>query len=145
MKTHFAAAAVGSLVLTAGTLLGAPAAGAQTATATAYPTSNFNIDFGATWTRGTVTWYNRSIRVVGQNRSAVATPHEACRSTMAYALRADRSVMNLNFEISSACGDIKSYDFVVSADEPGGAAYARVCLADWYMTPLECVRIPRPL
>lgn len=142
MKTHFAAA-LGSVVLTAGTLLGAPAAGAQTATA--YPTSDFNINFGATWTRGTVTWYNRSVRVVGQHRSAVSDGAVTCRTTWAYSLQNNRAVIGQGGGSPIACGTIASYDFVVPADQPGGAAYVRVCLDDGNLKDLACKLIARPL
>jgi hypothetical protein len=56
------ATALGTVVLLAGTLLGAPAADAQTA---AYPTSHFDVTYGNTHTRSTLTWYNRSIGVSG--------------------------------------------------------------------------------
>ncbi|MET9512009.1 hypothetical protein ABZX62_26755 [Streptomyces flavidovirens] len=144
MKTHFAAA-LGSVVLTAGTLLGAPAAGAQTAAVTAYPTSGFDINFGATWTRGTVTWYNRSVRIVGQHRSAVADSLLTCRTTWAYTLQADRAVIGQGGGYPIACGNIRSYDFVVPADQPGGAAYVRVCLDDGNLKDLACKLIARPL
>ncbi|MCY0951426.1 hypothetical protein [Streptomyces sp. H27-S2] len=143
MKTHLAAA-LGSVVLTAGTLLGAPAAGAQTATATAYPTSPFNIEFGATWTRGTVTWYNRSVRVVGQHRSAVGDSPVTCRTTWAYTLQGDRAVIGMGGGSPIACGTIKPYDFFVPADKPGGAAYVRVCLDDGNLKDLACQLIARP-
>ncbi|MFB6523700.1 hypothetical protein [Streptomyces sp. NPDC056401] len=142
MKTHFAAA-LGSVVLTAGTLLGAPAAGAQTTTA--YPTSDFNINFGATWTRGTVTWYNRSVRVIGQHRSAVSDSAVTCRTTWAYSLQGNRAVIGQGGGSPTACGTIASYDFVVPADQPGGAAYVRVCLDDGNLKDLACKLIARPL
>ncbi|MFD3325549.1 hypothetical protein [Streptomyces sp. NPDC058701] len=141
MRTHLAAA-VGSVVLTAGTLLGAPAAGAQTSTA--YPTSDFTINFGATWTRGTVTWYNRSVRVVGQHRSAVGDSPVTCRTTWAYALQGNRAVIGMGGGYPIACGTITPYDFAVPADKPGGAAYVRVCLDDGNLKDLACQLIPRP-
>ncbi|MFF1381303.1 hypothetical protein [Streptomyces sp. NPDC058308] len=143
MKTHLAAA-LGSVVLTAGALLGAPAAGAQTAPAYP-PPSEFTINFGATWTKGTVTWYNRSVRLVGQHRSAVADSALTCRTTWAYTLQGDRGVIGRGGGFPIACGTIESYDFVVPADQPGGAAYVRVCLDDGNLKDLECLRIPRPL
>jgi hypothetical protein len=147
MKTHLAAA-LGTVVLTAGTLLGAPAAGAQPATTTAtaadYPTSPVNITFGATWTRGTVTWYNRSVRVVGQHRSAVAGSAISCRTTWAYTLQADRAVIGQGGGDPIACGTIEPYNFVVPADQPGGAAYVRVCLDDGNLKDLACQLIARP-
>ncbi|MDD9381264.1 hypothetical protein M8Z33_32360 [Streptomyces sp. ZAF1911] len=142
MKTHFAAA-LGSVVLTAVTLLGAPAADAQTTTT--YPTSDFNINFGATWTRGTVTWYNRSVRVIGQHRSAVSDSAVTCRTTWAYSLQGNRAVIGQGGGSPTACGTIASYDFVVPADQPGGAAYVRVCLDDGNLKDLACKLIARPL
>ncbi|MET9853149.1 hypothetical protein ABZY57_09415 [Streptomyces sp. NPDC006450] len=44
-----------------------------------------------------------------------------------------------------ACATIASYDFVVPADQPGGAAYVRVCLDDGNLKDLACKLIARPL
>ncbi|MFF6786940.1 hypothetical protein [Streptomyces sp. NPDC012510] len=70
MKTYLAAV-LGSVVLTAGALLGAPAAsGAQTAP---YPSTPIDIWLGASSIRGTLTWYGSPVaagafRSVGCNR-----------------------------------------------------------------------------
>lgn len=66
MQSHLAAV-LGSVVLTAGTLLGAPADSAQ---ASAYPVTPFEpIEVGNTWMTDTITWFNRSVAVKGPQKS----------------------------------------------------------------------------
>ncbi|WP_199442845.1 hypothetical protein [Umezawaea beigongshangensis] len=61
-RTRTIGAAVAAMASVAGTVLAAaPAA----ATVAAYPTSTFSIEVGASYYRGTVTWYNRSVGVDG--------------------------------------------------------------------------------
>lgn len=76
MKTHLAAA-LGSVVLTAGTLLCAPAAGAQTA---AYPTTAVDVTYGASYVRGTLTWYNRSVGVEERSGPSAAAGRGSART-----------------------------------------------------------------
>ncbi|MFJ8085441.1 hypothetical protein ACIQ6Y_33295 [Streptomyces sp. NPDC096205] len=142
MKAHLAAA-LGSAVLTAGTLLGAPAAGAQTV---AYPITTFDIPVGNTWTKGTVTWYNRSIEVVGTHKSVSAAGSAYCRRTWAYTYDAAGRMLGSAGSAPSdtACGNTKDYRFVVPADVVGGAALVRVCLDDGNLKDLLCDPARRP-
>lgn len=133
-----------ALTLAAGAVL-APGTATAHATAAAYPTSTFNIEFGATWTKGTVTWYNRSVGVVGKHRSAVADSDLTCRTTYVYTLQANRGVLSGATADVTACGTIKSYNFTVPADKAGGAAYVRVCLDDGNLKDLACKLIARPV
>ncbi|MGW7079840.1 hypothetical protein [Streptomyces sp. NPDC054866] len=144
MRTHLAAA-LGSAVLTAGTLLGAPAAGAQTAadapTAASLPTP-FHVPVGNTWTDGTVTWYNRSVEVEGTHKSVSTAGEAYCRRTWAYTYDTHHNKIGSAGSDSSdtACGNTKSYRFTVPADVVGGAAYVRVCLDDGNLKDLLCTR-----
>jgi hypothetical protein len=136
MKTHFAAA-LGSVVLTAGTLLGAPAAGAQTDASVPTP---FNVSVGNTWTKGAVTWFNRSVEVVGTHKSVSAAGAAYCRSTWAYTYDSHDNLLGSagSAPADTACGNTKSYRFTVPADVYGGATFVRVCLDDGYGKDLEC-------
>ncbi|MFI9835315.1 hypothetical protein ACIHIX_47535 [Streptomyces sp. NPDC051913] len=144
MQTHLAAA-LGSVVLTAGTLLGAPAAGAQTS---AYPVTSFApIEVGNTWTKGTVTWYNRSVSVTGTHKSVSAAGPAYCRRTWVYTYDAAGAQLGSggSYAADTACGTTKNYSsFTVSADVPGGAALVRVCLDDGNLKDLLCQPFRRP-
>ena len=144
MQTHLAAA-LGSVVLTAGTLLGAPAASAQTA---AYPVTPYGpVTVGNTWTTGTITWYGRSVVVTGTHKSVSAAGPEYCRRTWAYTYDAAGAKLGSAGSASSdtACGTTKTYSgFQVPADVPGGAALVRVCLADGNLKDLLCMPYRRP-
>ncbi|MFJ8666329.1 hypothetical protein [Streptomyces sp. NPDC093600] len=136
MRTHLAAA-LGSAVLIGGTLLGAPAAGAQTAAGLPTP---FHVAVGNTWTKGTVTWYNRSIEVTGTHKSVSTAGEAYCRRTWAYTYDAHENKIGSAGSVLSetACGNTKSYRFSVPADVVGGAAFVRVCLDDGNLKDLLC-------
>ncbi|MGQ4382548.1 hypothetical protein [Streptomyces sp. SAS_270] len=143
MQTHLAAA-LGSVVLTAGTLLGAPAASAQVAD---YPVTPYApILVGNTWTTGTITWYNRSVVVTGTHKSVSAAGPEYCRRTWAYTYNAAGEKLGSAGSASSdtACGTSKNFSFQVPADVPGGAALVRVCLDDGNLKDLLCRPYRRP-
>ncbi|MFF0203216.1 hypothetical protein [Streptomyces sp. NPDC005017] len=131
------AAAVGSAVLTAATVLGAPAAGAQTA---AYPTTPITgVSYGASYISGTLTWYNRSVGVDGALRAV------GCRRAWVGAY--DASGIRLGAKSTSTKCDV-TYSLnefpAVPADVPGGAAYVVVCLDDATASPLDCETFYRP-
>ncbi|PWI13039.1 hypothetical protein DI272_01985 [Streptomyces sp. Act143] len=144
MKTHLAAV-LGSAVLTAGTLLGAPAAGAQTS---AYPVTPVEpIEVGNTWTMGTITWYDRSIAVAGTHKSVSAAGPEYCRRTWVYTYDAAGARLGSagSYAADTACGTTKTYSsFAVPANVPGGAALVRVCLDDGNLKDLLCRPYRRP-
>ncbi|WP_406131585.1 hypothetical protein [Streptomyces sp. NBC_00989] len=133
MKTHLAAA-VGSVVLTAGTLLGAPAAGAQTA---AYPTTTFDVTYGASYARGTLTWYNRSVGVDGTLRAV------GCRRAWIGTYTASASELDAR-STSTQCDATYPIVTTVPADVPGGAGIVVVCVADANANPLKCMGYSRP-
>ncbi|CCK24695.1 putative secreted protein [Streptomyces davaonensis JCM 4913] len=136
MKTRLATAA-GAAVLTAATVLGAPAAGAQTA---AYPTTPITgVSYGASYVSGTLTWYNRSVGVDGALRAV------GCRRAWVGTYDASGSLLGAR-STSTKCDVTYSLDDFpsVPADVPGGAAYVVVCLDDASASPLDCEPFYRP-
>ncbi|OEJ30226.1 hypothetical protein [Streptomyces subrutilus] len=133
MKTHLAAA-FGSVALTAGMLLGAPAAGAQTA---AYPTTAVDVTYGASYVRGTLTWYNRSVGVEGTLRAV------GCRRAWFGAYGASGNELGAR-STSTKCDVRYPLETGIPADVPGGAAYVIVCVDDANANSLKCVRYNRP-
>ncbi|MEV2255421.1 hypothetical protein AB0I94_33460 [Streptomyces sp. NPDC050147] len=142
MRTHLAAA-LGSAVFVAGTLLGAPAAGAQTTadaqSADGLPTP-FHVAVGNTWTNGTVTWSNRSVEVIGTHKSVSQAGEAYCRRTWAYTYDSHDNMIGSNGSAASdtACGNTKSYRFTVPANVVGGASHVRVCLDNGGLVDLLC-------
>ncbi|MEU2114556.1 hypothetical protein ABZ567_02615 [Streptomyces sp. NPDC016459] len=133
MRTHLAAA-LGAVALTTSMLVGAsPAAGVG---GSAYPTSAFEVVVGNTYTKGIITWYNRSVHVAGEHKSVDPA---SCRGTTAYTLDSADRQLGKNVSPYLVCGLSRTFSFDVPADVPGGAAVVRVCLDDGVKA-LECSR-----
>ncbi|MEU2131308.1 hypothetical protein [Streptomyces sp. NPDC018352] len=115
------AAAVGIVVLGAGMLVTAPTAGA------AGTVSDFDVTVGNTYTRGKITWHNRSVTVSGEQKS-VAPGN--CRGTTAFTLDAKNKELGVAYSPRSACGASEKFSITVPADVSGGAAVVRICLDD---------------
>ncbi|MGW6026514.1 hypothetical protein [Streptomyces sp. NPDC055099] len=131
MKTHLAAG-LGSIVLTAGTLLGAPAAGAQTAP---YPSTSFDVTIGASSVRGTLTWRDRSVGAAGTHRAA------GCGRVLFSTYGASGSVLG-TVSSGTRCNVTYQFRHELPADAPGGVASVRICLeantalaCEWYNRP----------
>ena len=109
------AAAVAVLTLVAAPTAVVPAVAAAAPTsAVAYPTSNFLIrDGSGGYFSGTVTWYNRSVSVVGAFNASSCERVEA-RSLAWTTLLDARST-------SVHCGTQTGENFLLDADVPGGA------------------------
>ncbi|MEV8394451.1 MULTISPECIES: hypothetical protein [unclassified Streptomyces] len=137
------AAVLSAAALTAGTLLAAPAAHAQTA---ADPVSTFRVASGNTYTAGTLTWHARSVTVAGEHKSVSNAGLPFCRATWAYTLNSAGGELGQNGSLDSVvCGVSGNFSFTVPADVPGGAAFVRVCLDDGNFKDLVCNRFgPRP-
>ncbi|MFJ9342007.1 hypothetical protein ACIRP0_22300 [Streptomyces sp. NPDC101733] len=131
------AAAFSAAALTTGMLLGAPPAGAR---ASGYPTNTFDVTLGNTYTRGTLTWYNRRVAVVGEQKSVSS---ENCRQTTAFSLDSKNKQLGYAVTPEIACGESQRVDFSVGASVPGGAAVVRICLDDGTKA-LRCERYGRP-
>ncbi|MEU4998479.1 hypothetical protein [Streptomyces sp. NPDC021622] len=131
MKTHLAAA-LGSIVLTAGTLLGAPAAGAQSAP---YPSTPFDVTIGASSVRGTLTWRDRSVEAAGTHRAV------GCNRVWFSTYGASGNELG-TWSSGTRCNVTYQFNAVAPADVPGGAASVRICLdantalkCEWYNRP----------
>ncbi|WP_412079528.1 hypothetical protein ACLF6K_38960 (plasmid) [Streptomyces xanthophaeus] len=135
MRIHLAAT-LSAVVLTTGMLLGAPPAGAHTSS---YPISEFDVTVGNTYTRGTITWYDRSVTVAGEQKSVSSA---SCRQTTAFALDSANKQLGYAVTPGIACGESEKFSFSVGAPVPGGAAVVRICLDDG-SKPLRCERYGR--
>ncbi|MGW7458079.1 hypothetical protein [Streptomyces sp. NPDC054797] len=133
MKTRFAAA-LGSVALTAGMLLGAPAASAQTTT---YPTTTVDVPYGASYVHGTLTWYNRSVAFSGTLRAV------GCRRAWFAAYDASGNEFGAR-STSTKCDVTYTVSASIPTDVPGGAAHVIVCLDDTNANSLKCVQYDRP-
>jgi hypothetical protein len=94
------------------------AAAPATATVAAYPTSTFPIEFGASYYKGTVTWYNRSVGVTGAFKAT------GCRRVYAEAYAGSTW---LDWQSSSTwCDRAGTAPLPLSADVAGGASKVNV-------------------
>lgn len=142
------AAALSTALLAAGTLLGAPAADARsdsraTDAQVADASTHFDVTLGNTYTRGTLTWSNRSFHFVGEHKSVSAT---SCRGTSVFAVNADNHDVGTTASQNNVCGESASFDFWLTVDV-AGVNVIRVCLdngATQHPTYLKCVRYSRP-
>ncbi|MET8850191.1 hypothetical protein [Amycolatopsis sp. NPDC004625] len=88
----------------------------------AYPTSTFDITYGASYYRGTVTWYNRSVGVVGTFKAT------GCRRVYASAWAGST---RLDYQSSSThCDSTAAAPFSLSADVSGGAGEVDLWMTD---------------
>ena len=131
-----AATAVGALAL--GTL-GLPATAAN---ATSYPTVGYRIDVGATYSAGTVTFYNRSLKIVGGDHSVSASD---CRATSATEYP---NTGNLAFS-NGICNGNETWTLNLDDNVPGGPSYADICLdaftpGDTTTHHVKCTYVFRP-
>lgn len=136
LTSALAVAAAGAL------LAGVPAVGAQAAS---YPVSKFNVTVGNTYTRGTITWYSRSVTVSGVEKSVDVN---GCRGTTAFTLNSKNQQLVKRRSNVIPCGTSSPFSFNVPANIPGGAAVVRVCLdtenpPDGPVKLLKCLRYGR--
>ncbi|MDT0609096.1 hypothetical protein [Streptomyces lancefieldiae] len=132
-------AAAAGLALSAA--LTAPAEATAPSAAVAYPTTPVDdVNYGATYVRGTLTWYDRSVGITGTYR-AIAT--SGCRRVWVGTYDAAGKPLDAR-STSTLCDGVKPIDFAVPADVPGGAAQVLVCLDDENAEPLKCVLYERP-
>ncbi|MFE9609581.1 hypothetical protein [Streptomyces sp. NPDC006012] len=139
MRTHLAAA-LSTVALATGTLLGAPAADAHAAD---YPISEFDVTIGNTYTRGLIEWHDRSVIVSGEHKSVSSADIPSCRATRAYTLDTHDGQLGDELSPNVVCGSSARFFMTVPADVPGGAAVVRICLTDGSHTPLRCARYGR--
>jgi hypothetical protein len=106
------------------------------------PTAYFNHtpgpSYGATWARGTITWYDRSLLVEGEVRVVNGS---GCRVVVAEAYSSHAQDPNEPLDrrsTSQKCGDgVIPFQLKLDADLPGGANSITFCLTDGKKT-LAC-------
>ena len=98
---------VGLVVLIASVAGMAPSAQASTV-------RSFHLKYGATYTKGTITFYNRSAKIVGVQR-AVSPDISGCRYTAFWANPGGGSITTDN-----TCNGTHEYSFTIELDQPGG-------------------------
>ncbi|GLY92731.1 hypothetical protein [Actinoallomurus iriomotensis] len=121
MRSRIAAILTATVAIT-GVGLGAPAVSAN---ATSYPVTKFNVTYGNTYTKGTITWYSRSVTLAGVEKSV---DRNSCRGTTAYTLNSDNKQLGKRRANIIPCGTSSNFSVTVPANAPGGAAVVRVCL-----------------
>ncbi|WP_030742352.1 hypothetical protein [Streptomyces sp. NRRL F-5135] len=114
------AAGFGALSMAVGMVVALPAL----PVAAAAP--GYHLKWGQTWSKGTVTFNNRSVAVVGQQKSVSKND---CRRTYASAHAANGK--ELGYAITPwVCGTTAKYTLNVPANVRGGAAYVKVHFQD---------------
>lgn len=97
--------------------------------AASYPTSTYNITYGNTYTKGTVTWYNRSVSFSGSDKSVSL---QACRATWGGTYESNGTQLGgSSGDDGGTCNTSNSYYFTVSANVAGGASYVVIDLTTW--------------
>jgi hypothetical protein len=89
---------------------------APSAEAASYPRMTFRVEYGQTYTTGTVTFYNRAVVVEGEQK---AVSSSGCRKTGAQAV-AGGEQLGRN-EWAWTCSGSEKFSFTVPANRPGGA------------------------
>ncbi|MEV6823989.1 hypothetical protein [Amycolatopsis sp. NPDC051102] len=129
MTTRKIGAAAAVVAAAAGMVFAAQPANA------AYPTSTFDITYGASYYRGTVTWYNRSVGVAGTFKAT------GCRRVYASAWAG--SVRTDYRSTSTHCDSTTSTSFSLTADVVGGADVVDLWMTDGggtYLKGVACYR-----
>lgn len=135
---HAQSSASASVTAVPGTLAtSAPAAPAAPA---AYPTTPVDVTYGATYVRGTLTWYYRSVGFTGTWR---AIPSSGCRRVWAQTYDSAGHSLGVR-STSTLCDGVKPFELTIPADVPGGATRVVVCLDDVNAQPLKCQGYPHP-
>jgi hypothetical protein len=131
------AAGLGTVALTAGVFLASPVTAAH---ATTYPKTSFNVTWGNTYTKGTLTWYNRSVGLTGWDRSVSTTD---CRVTRAYTYDSNWKLLG-SAHSSVVCNASALFSFTVPANVVGGARHVKICLAKGSYVNVKCTSYARP-
>jgi hypothetical protein len=132
------AVGLGAASLVAGLFLVPP--GTAAAQTESYPTTHVDVPYGASYTTGTLTWYNRSVELVGEEK---AVESSGCRTTYVATYAADGGFLDVGPGLLVCNGSTK-FSSIAYAEVPGGAASVLVCLDDAWSTHLACKRYYRP-
>lgn len=129
-KTKTRSRKVGAVVAAATSVAGMVfAAPPATATVAAYPTSTFEIVVGASYFKGTVTWYNRSVGVTGAFKAT------GCRRAYGQAFKGSAPLKFAN--TSTWCDRSGPVTLDVKTDVVGGADNIWVYMTDGNLERLE--------
>lgn len=115
MRTRFIGG-LSALALSVGML--ASAGPAAQATSAAYPTRQVDLSYGASYIRGTLTFYNRSVGFKGTIR---ALSSSGCRYAKLTTIAADNGDYLGTQETRRACNSVISVTESITADRVGGA------------------------
>lgn len=129
-----------SMGLAAAALTLLPAGHANAASA---PPSKYAVSYGQTYSKGTLTWYNRSVQLTGEQKSVSAS---SCRKTYIAAYRSDGGPKYTRLSertTKPVCGKSIDISVNVPADTVGGADYVYICLEDTRNS-LKCETFDRP-
>ncbi|MFI1760843.1 hypothetical protein ACH41H_02025 [Streptomyces sp. NPDC020800] len=113
------------------------------ANAAGHPTSSYAVPYGQTYTKGTLTWYNRSVQLTGEQKSVSTS---SCRLTYIAAYRSDGGPHYTRLSertTKPVCGKSIGISVAVPADVVGGADYVYICLDDT-RNHLNCLTFDRP-
>ncbi|MEU6090833.1 hypothetical protein ABZ865_29345 [Streptomyces sp. NPDC047085] len=113
------------------------------ANAVTYPTSPYAVPYGQTYTKGTLTWYNRSVQLIGEQKSVSTS---SCRLTYVAAYRSDGGPNYTRLSertTKPVCGKSIGISVTVPADVVGGADFLYICLDDT-VNHLNCLTFDRP-
>lgn len=135
-----AVAAAAAVALPSAFLAPPATAAPPTAAVPASSSSPFDVTYGATYTRGTLTWNNRSVGVSGTHR---AVNSSGCRETHVFTYTAKGALLGSRTS-SRVCGRSAPFKFTVPADVRGGAAKVKVCLVRGDAPNLKCTTYRRP-
>lgn len=111
----------------------APAAQAATQ---ATATRSFDVTYGNTYTRGKVYFYNRSAKIVGEEKAVSSTD---CRFTRATPWTAGGRKGKVE-ESMAKCNQSFTFELDVAIDVPGGVGYIDIELVS-YNTKTNAVRV----
>ncbi|MFJ8593482.1 hypothetical protein [Streptomyces sp. NPDC093598] len=113
------------------------------ANAVTYPTSDYAVPNGQTYTKGKLTWYNRSVQLTGEQKSVSTS---SCRKTYVAAYRSDGGPNYTRLSertTKPVCGASIGISVNVPADVVGGADFVYICLDDT-RNHLNCLTFDRP-
>ncbi|RVU28118.1 hypothetical protein EOT10_07635 [Streptomyces antnestii] len=96
--------------------------------AASYPTSKYKVAFGQTYTKGSLSWYGRSVLLKGEQKSVSKS---SCRLTYVAAFRSDGGPNYTRLSertTKPVCGRSRSISVTLPANVAGGADFVFICL-----------------
>jgi hypothetical protein len=110
------------------------------AASAAYPRTNYDITYGNSYDRGTMTWYNQGVGISHTLHAA-----SGCREARYYTTDTNNNVYDA--QLINACNGSATGSFTLDAKVAGGASYTYVFFYDYspadrngYVRYVRCVR-----